>query len=400
MTSDSWRAFKASWEGSPPPPNARELDSLEAQARYETPRAVAEALDEIGVGLALIELGTEKVMFASASLAQMLGRQMRDVINWPFVDLIVEEDASVALHRLHTGAAPEGAPRTLRFRQGAVGRVAADVAFRPLGRKGRYGMVLMVATPAAAREEGRTLRVALDHALTSLRHREDLFAFAAHELRTPLTPLMLHLQALLRSVDHDSSVLRSLMNAEAQVKRLIVMVDQFLDVARARAGRLEIERREVDLYEIVRDVAERFALDSARTDTPIDVVASEPVIGRWDPLRLDQIATNLISNAVKYGAGSPVFVSVRSSDTHATLTVVDYGPGIPAKHLSRIFNRFERANEDPRVQGSGLGLWIVRELAEAHGGIADVISEPGRGATFIVKLPLGPPGALPRRPNR
>ena len=389
MTSDSWRAFRAA-EGSPPPPSVRDLEGVEAQARYETPRAVAEALSEIGVGLALIELGTERVMFANERIAEVLGRDVRDVTGALLVDLVAPEDATAAQHRLHAGAAPDGTARALRFRHRVTGSIAADVAFRPLGRRGRYGMVLMVASPHASPDAEHTLRHALEQALASLRQREDLFAFAAHELRTPLTPLMLHLQALLRSVDRDPALLqRSLIIAEAQVKRLTALVEQFLDVARVRAGRLAIEPKEVDLCEIVRTVAERFSLECARSETPIDIACPEPVIGRWDPLRLDQIATNLISNAVKYGAGSPVFVSVRACETHATLTVIDHGRGIPAEHLARIFDRFERANTDARVHGSGLGLWIVRQLAEAHGGVADVISEAGRGATFIVQLPFG-----------
>jgi signal transduction histidine kinase len=128
------------------------------------------------------------------------------------------------------------------------------------------------------------------------------------------------------------------------------------------------------------------------------VHADGPVIGRWDSTRLDQVVTNLISNACKYGQGKPIEVTVRGDAEIARLAVRDRGIGIAAKEQGRIFERFERLDDAGRVPGTGLGLWITREIVEAHGGRIRVDSEPGDGATFIVELwRAGPRRKTPRK---
>jgi signal transduction histidine kinase len=246
-------------------------------------------------------------------------------------------------------------------------------------------------------DDAPALRAALNQAMDALRQRDELFALAAHELRTPLTPLLLHLQSVQRMLDDGQTpgagagarVARSLAIAEAQVKRLAHLVDELLDVARARAGRLDLDRRTTDLATIVREATARFALECVRRGTSLEVACPEEVLGRWDPLRLDQIVTNLVSNAVKHGEGAPIFVAVQADADRAILTVRDRGGGIGPDHAERIFEPFERGAPDRTASGAGLGLWIVRQLVEAHGGRIDVVRAIGGGAMFVVELPRG-----------
>jgi signal transduction histidine kinase len=110
-------------------------------------------------------------------------------------------------------------------------------------------------------------------------------------------------------------------------------------------------------------------------------------VGRWDSLRLEQVVTNLLTNALKYGAGRPIEVTVEGDDTHARLSVRDQGIGIAEEDAGRIFERFERAVSVQHYGGFGIGLWIVREIIQALGGTIEVRSTVGQGATFTVILP-------------
>jgi signal transduction histidine kinase len=387
MTSDRWRAAEASTE-STPASRARASGEVPIPLGRDVPRVVAEALSEIGVGCALIEASSERVVLTNEALAQLVGRTANALMGRSFVELIDPDDVDLARQRLRGARTDEG-PLALRLLHAEAHYLAAAVAFRGLWRETGPESVLMLVSPRVSRADDSGLQAALDAAGESIRQREDLFALAAHELRSALTPPLLHLQAMARSAGRDpAATARGLAIAVGQVKRVTGLVEQLLDVARVRAGRLTLRREMVDLSEIVRGVVARFGPEGERSDTMVEAACAGPVLGHWDPLRVDQIVTNLVSNAMKYGGPSPVIVTVSASDAHATLAVVDHGPGIPPGHQTRIFERFERANEDPSVAGAGLGLWIVRRLAEAHGGSVEVFSEPERGSTFVVRLPF------------
>jgi signal transduction histidine kinase len=387
MTSDRWRAADASTEATPPS-RARVSGEVPIPFGREVPRAVAEALGEIGVGCALIEASSERVVLANETLAQLVGRTASALMGRSFVEVIDPDDVDLARQRLR-GVRAEDGPLALRLLHAEAHYLTAAVAFRGLWREAGSETVLMLVSPRVSRTEDSGLQAALDAAGESIRQREDLFALAAHELRSALTPPLLHLQAMARSAGRDpAATVRGLGIAVGQVKRVTGLVEQLLDVARVRAGRLTLRREVVDLSPIVRGVVARFGPESERSETMVEAACTGAVLGHWDPLRIDQIVTNLVSNAMKYGGHSPVIVTVSASRTHARLAVLDHGPGIPPGHQTRIFERFERANEDPSVAGSGLGLWIVRRLTEAHGGSVEVFSEPEQGSTFVVRLPF------------
>ncbi len=220
--------------------------------------------------------------------------------------------------------------------------------------------------------------------------KEDFLSMASHEFRTPLTAL--HLQAellrrdLARSAAPDPRAGQHLAALEAQLGRLDKLIGLLLDASRAAAGRLELERAETDLAEVAGAVVERFRLEADRLGCALALTA-RPVVGRWDPHRLDQVITNLVGNALKYGDRRPVQVEVGERDGLGLVAVRDQGVGIPPESLGRIFERFERGANTGRVKGLGLGLWIARQLVELHGGDIAVESAPGAGTCFTVTLP-------------
>ena len=121
-----------------------------------------------------------------------------------------------------------------------------------------------------------------------------------------------------------------------------------------------------------------------------ELVDARPAEGEWDRTRIEQVVTNLLSNAFKYGAGRPIHVEVGLQGKMAVLTVRDEGIGIPIEDQSRIFGPFERAVSERHYTGFGVGLWVAQQVVEAHGGSIHVVSAPSRGTTFRVWLPSGP----------
>src|SRR5262249_14228203 len=150
-----------------------------------------------------------------------------------------------------------------------------------------------------------------------------------------------------------------------------------MDVSRITAGRLRLEREEVDLAAIVHDVALRLGDEAMKVESSLNVSAEGPVIGRWDRIRLEQVVTNLVTNAVKFGAGKPVELTVEERGPIARLSVRDHGVGIAPQDIDRIFQRYEQATWSRGHGGLGLGLYIVHQIVEAHGGTIGVVSESG-----------------------
>ena len=264
----------------------------------------------------------------------------------------------------------------------------------------RYGpQDLILATEIAQRaslavENAR----AYTEARTAVQTRDNFLAIASHELRTPLSALTVLTSSLVRAANHErlmklgpEGLKERMLKAERQTGQLARLVDRLLDVSRLSTRDLRLERAQTDLTEVVRDVITRYEDTAAETGSPIELKVSGPTIGFWDHSRMDQVVTNLVGNAVKYGAGAPVVVSISTGGSgYVRLTVRDGGPGIPVEHQEEIFGQFERGAAPENLPGMGLGLWLVRRIVTAHGGTVTLDSRPGAGATFTVILPTNP----------
>ena len=244
-----------------------------------------------------------------------------------------------------------------------------------------------------------TLAAALAERRAAIGARDEFISIASHELKTPLTALKLRLTAAARTQQAppprdqaaEEKLARALGAAETTTNRLVSLVDDLLDASRLTAGRLALHLEDVSLLELVRDVAGRLREQAAEVGSPIEVVVPEPIVGRWDRSRVEQVVTNLLSNAIKYGGGKAIRVSAHAANGRARLDVKDAGLGISRADQTRIFQAFERLTTTNRVGGLGLGLYIGRQIAVAHGGSLSVDSALGRGSTFTLELPLQAP---------
>lgn len=292
--------------------------------------------------------------------------------------------------------------RLTDLREATAALAAGDLARRveveendELGELAR-GFNEMAARTGAAQEDLKA----------AVRAREEFLSVASHELRTPLTPLKgfaaLTLQRMEKAEDFPERerLLKALRSMARQTERLSRLVDDLLDTARIQGGRFELERQPMDLVPLVREVLERFEL---RTETGLSFQVEAPeegVAGEWDGPRLDQVITNLLSNAVRYSPqGGTVRVSLEVDETHALVRVKDEGIGIPPESLASLFRPFARAsNATARHYGGlGLGLFICREIVERHGGTIWAESPgPQQGSSFHVRLPRQVPSASVR----
>jgi signal transduction histidine kinase len=236
----------------------------------------------------------------------------------------------------------------------------------------------------AERERERLYQAAQE----AIRVRDEFITIASHELRTPCTSLQLAVQALSRKHADKAQDRRFLGTIERQVANLNVLVERLLDASFLAGGPLSLARSEVDLADIVREAVAQLQEPLRASRSALTIDAPEPVVGRWDRVRLVQVATNLVANAIKFGMGAPIELIVRAQANTATLLVRDHGIGIPLAEQARILERFERAVSSQHYGGLGLGLYISKVIVDAHGGSIEVTSRPGEGSTFAVRLPL------------
>ncbi|MBI2393265.1 MAG: HAMP domain-containing histidine kinase [Deltaproteobacteria bacterium] len=216
--------------------------------------------------------------------------------------------------------------------------------------------------------------------------RDMLISILGHDVKAPLTTISLQAELIRRTHRHSADLVTQANAIQRQAGRIQLLLDNLLDLSRVRAGRFTLTREELELGALVEGVVERFALDLEQAGCTVSVnVKDRPVRGSWDRICIEQVVANLVSNAMKYGRGRPIEISVAGRPGEASVTVRDTGRGIAPEDQGRVFDAFEGT---PGTRGShGLGLWIARELVRAHGGRIDLESEPDKGSTFEVVLP-------------
>jgi signal transduction histidine kinase len=219
--------------------------------------------------------------------------------------------------------------------------------------------------------------------------RDDFLSVASHELKTPLTGLKLHLEMLERMLSGSvrAQVAERLASTRKQAQRIGWLVESLLDVSQVASGRLQLHRQRMDVMALVADCLAQHREEFQRAGCTVTFEARSPVLAEVDPVRLEQLVRNLLSNAAKYGASQPVEVHVGEAGAQLRLRVVDHGIGVKPEDRERIFGRFERAVSPRHFGGFGIGLWVARQIVEAHGGSIEVTDTPGGGATFTVLMP-------------
>ncbi|HEY6418403.1 MAG TPA: PAS domain-containing sensor histidine kinase [Candidatus Binataceae bacterium] len=300
-----------------------------------------------------------------------------------------------------------------------VSRIGArSVMFAPLRARGEVlGAITMATTDSGRRyyiqdllfaeELARRASHAIDNARLysearqAVRVRDEFMSIASHEMRSPLAALTLQLGNLLRML--PSAPLEALelkvQKATSQTHRMAKLIDQLLDVSRISSGHMVLEVAACDLSETAREATERFVDEAARTGSALTLRIEPNVRGLWDGFRLEQVVTNLVSNAIKYGGGNPVEVIVENNSGGARLVVRDHGIGIAEGEMHRVFDRFARSAPARGYGGLGLGLFIANQIVLAHGGTIRVESALGMGSTFIVELPREVPASAVLNPQ-
>lgn len=248
-------------------------------------------------------------------------------------------------------------------------------------------------TRLAGTLQDNTERKLLENNLkAALNARDEFIAVATHELKTPLTTLQLALYGISKAFDgaiDKDKILSRIEKAKMQGDRLEALIKNLLDVTSIGAGKMRLELKpDVNLSQLIQNISKKYEDEIAKSGSSLLKNIEPNIIGTWDDFRLEQVITNLISNAVKYGNGKPIEVHLRRSGQNAVLEVRDQGIGISEDKQKKIFERFERAVSETSYSGLGLGLWIVKEIVTAFNGKVWVTSTLNKGSCFSVELPI------------
>lgn len=278
----------------------------------------------------------------------------------------------------------------------ARGKVRGSLAFIAGTSKPNFSALDL----SLAEDLGRRAGIAIENALlyssaqSAIRARDEFVSIASHELKTPITSLKMQLQMMLRGINVEKNqapapekLLKALTSSTKQIDRLTVLIEDLLDVTRIETGKLTYKFEKVDLSLMVKEIMDRYAEEAKYAKTEFKQNLQKNVISFCDRYRIEQVFINLLSNAIKYGSNNPVEVTVTSEPGKAIIIVKDQGMGIAKEMQSKIFERFERAISSTNISGLGLGLYITKQIIDAHQGSIEVESDLKAGSTFKVCLP-------------
>jgi signal transduction histidine kinase len=344
-------------------------------------------------GFAVLEAGTgaEAIAVAQKELPALITLDIKlpDILGFEVAERLRGHPATSAIAILHLSASytsPDAQAKGLL--NGADGYLV-----HPVDKEVLTATVRALLRMRSAEQARQELVVKLEEALVL---RDEFLSIASHDLRNPLAALQLKLEKLVR--DHNAGADAATLKRAAEsslrtLKSTVTLLDTLLDVSQAGSSSLSVTLVPTELRRVVAAVIERMEGSAVQAGSSLTLLDGEPVPGTLDPTRVDQIVGNLISNAIKYGNGQPIEVSVWEEGGRARIAVRDCGPGIALEDQDRIFRRFERGALRDQSHGVGVGLWIVHRLIEALGGQLLLKSAPGKGATFLVELPLAPAAA-------
>ncbi len=340
-------------------------------------RVLVESMNEGAVSLS----GDRTILYCNSAFARMVGTPLDRIMGNDVCDFVPLEDRETLRKSIKQALRePVRAEMTLLPSSGDA--IPTQFSFNPVDLEGRPSIGVVVTDLSQ--------RIRQEEAEAAVRMRDEFLAIASHELRTPLSTLVLRLGLLERHAQAGdlNQVQASVNRAKDQTERMRRLVDRLLDVSQLASGRLQLELEDGDLAEVVKEAVGRFSEDASNSKCELKVSAKRGIATQVDKFRLDEAIGNIVSNAIKYGAGKPIDVELEARDGKATLVVQDRGIGIPVEDFSRIFGRFERTIVSRNYGGLGLGLYIAKQIIEQHGGSIRAESRSGGGARIVVELPL------------
>jgi two-component system, LuxR family, sensor kinase FixL len=358
--------------------------------------------DYVPDGIVIIDRDGGTIVHVNGVTAELFGYGREELIGQP-VDVLVPHGLRVQ-HRAHV-AAYDAAPRRGPMRRGVElsgvkkdgSEFPAEITLSPVteaGRRYAVAAVRDVSERKALERRAELVRKMQD----ALNERNAFLSTAAHELRTPVAALQLRLDVLHRAANRSEAPLPALHLAnmeelERLTRRITIVVNSIIDVAHLRGGGIALRVEEVDLADAARRVIARLRGEITKSGSEVVLDAPAAVLGRWDGSRVDQMLSNLLANAIKFGEGKSIRVTVNGDEHRARLSVSDQGSGIAPEHRDRLFGPFETGESRQNLTGLGLGLYICGQIVDAHGGTIEVQSTPGSGSTFTVEFPRTPPVA-------
>lgn len=329
-----------------------------------------------------------EVAYCNPEFSILTGRSRHDILGQYFKEF-VSEASRPSFRDLMARTTDAEAEIELRSAVGTVVPVIAARSILPDDEEARCCMVFADLREQRLRDR---LRLEKEAAEEASRMKDDFLAMASHELRTPLTSIMGWAQYVLRLSELDQETARRAIDSIQQsAKTLSKLVDDILDSSRLSSGKLSLDRRELDIRKIGTAVAELMSFDfDARQLTLNLEMPDHKVYVLGDAERLQQVFVNLLNNAARHStAGGMITFRVGVEGDRVRVVVADYGEGIDASLMPHLFEAFRQGEAERAHRGLGLGLWIVQQLVEAHGGTVTAQSlGKGHGATFTVELPL------------
>lgn len=330
----------------------------------------------------LLRKETWDVVIADFSMPNFSGLQALEILKKSGLDLpfilisgIIGED--IAVQAMKSGAHDYLMKDNLTRLVPAIEREIREAAVRAV--KGRI-------------ENERI--VLINQLQEALRVRDEFLLIASHELKTPLTSVKLQMALMKRTETHSPQEEKErrrkevILSLDHQIERLEQLIENLFDVSRISVGKFTINYSKLDLASVVRETMQNLREDLKQARCHVELRANIPAIGEWDRLRMEQVILNLVGNAMKHAPGSPIRIAVEPLEQSVRLTIQDQGPGITKENQKKLFQRFERASSSVHVGGLGLGLYITKQIVEAHGGRIRLESEPGQGSTFIIEIPI------------
>ncbi len=368
---------------------------LDADIAAERTR-LAGVIDQLPEGVVIAAASNGRVVTANQAAGLMLGRRTSAEVG--------SESEYVSTYRLTTADGRPWPVDDLPLGRALRGETVRGVEIWSERQDGTRVSLLVSAAPLRAPDGTVEEAVAVFQDITALKEtqrlKDEWISIASHELRTPITSLKGYVQFLERQVQRgDESgprrevLIGPITTISRQINRLIELVSDLLDVSRMHQGRLEMRRRLEDLRTVVRTAVHR----AGELEQPAGVrlrveLPEEPLIGWWDADRIDQVVTNLITNALKYDpSGGVIALRVWREGDRAFVAVQDHGIGVASAEIGQLFQPFARAGNVSRwgFSGIGLGLYISRDIIERHGGRIWAESDAGQGMTVTFSLPLG-----------